>query len=191
MGANMSHRKDASKPCLQWRKQTKPQISSQQDLACTITLRAIRWYRFNRDDIWTFWSYFEKIFSAKWVQNNPASEATAPYSQKHEESEGQVEDKARSSTALEASSGAPQLGHFRSAASNQGPRYGVVTVPQALFIHWSELYPFHCGWKLTVAWFTWQLKMRAVVVGHSVRMARWCWKRYIWGILTPTDNLLS
>lgn len=143
-----------------------------------------RWYL-------NFLELLRKIFSAKWVQNNPASEPMAPYSQKHEESEGQVEDKARRSTALEASSRATRLGHCRSAASNQGPRYGLVTVLQALFIHQQELYPFHCGWKFTVAWFTWQLKMRAVAVGHSVRMACWCWKRYVWGILTPTDNLLS
>lgn len=36
---------------------------------------------------------FWKIFSAKWVQNNPATEPMALYSHKHEESEGQVEDK--------------------------------------------------------------------------------------------------
>lgn len=59
MGTNRNHQKDASNPCLQWRKQT-PQLPGQHDLACTITTQVKRLYQFNHDNIWTNWSYCEK-----------------------------------------------------------------------------------------------------------------------------------
>lgn len=63
---------------------------------------------------------FGKIFSAKQVENNPATELTALCSQNHKEPEGEEEEKPE---AVWPWCGcAAQLGHFRSAASHYGPR---------------------------------------------------------------------
>lgn len=83
---NLSHQKDASKPCLQWRKQLLKHLSRKILPYCNS--HVIRWYQFKQDSIWNFWSYFEKSllqsgYRTSWSLNQPmVSHTTAMKNQR-------------------------------------------------------------------------------------------------------------